>query len=189
MLKSFLLSTKDESKDWQKACLMGDGQIDQMCYWIEDQQFQMQHKNGLKEWKSWNGMDIEGTWGHNITLMAALLSWPLLNSWAISLRKTFSWLSRLFFSSFIRDIAIRNDVLLYNKQNFKVNNRWKIAKNWTWGFLIYTIHNYTSRHCYMLPWKRWNREESIELSVVKCAGQGMKLLIRGPTRVEKLGKH
>lgn len=149
----------------------------------------MQHKRGLKEWKSWNGKDIEGTWGHNITLMAALVSWPLLNSWAISLRKTFSWLSRLFCNSFIRDIAIRNDVLLYNKQNFKVNNRWKIAKNWTWGFLIYTVHNYTSRHCYMLPRKRWNREESIELSVVKCAGQGMTLLIKGPTRVEKLGKH
>jgi hypothetical protein len=39
MLKSFLLSTEDESKDWQKVCLMGDGQIDQMCCWIEDQQF------------------------------------------------------------------------------------------------------------------------------------------------------
>jgi len=60
--------------------------------------------------------------------MAALVSWPLLNSCAISLRKTFSWLSRLFCNSFIRDIAIRNDVLLYNKQNFKVNNKGKLPK-------------------------------------------------------------
>lgn len=90
-------------------------------------------KNNQEVYKSnatWRGME---EWKTEHTRMPALVSWPLLSSWAISLRKTLSWLSRLFRSNFIRDVAIRNDVLLQQRENFKVN---RMKKTGTGGFFF-----------------------------------------------------
>jgi hypothetical protein len=46
-------------------------------------------------------------------------------------------LSRLFRSNFIRDVAIRNDVLLQQRENFKVN---RMKKTGTGVFLFLSGH-------------------------------------------------
>jgi hypothetical protein len=45
-------------------------------------------------------------------------------------------LSRLFRSNFIRDVAIRNDVLLQQRENFKVN---RMKKTGTGFFFFYQV--------------------------------------------------
>jgi len=72
-------------------------------------------KSQHREKRSRNQQLLTKTW--RITLILAIASWPACKNWLISLHICFSWISLLFCSSLIREIARFRHVLLQDEKH------------------------------------------------------------------------